>query len=130
MHEELISTLEAEVQGEVRFDRTSRILYSTDASMYQIEPLGVVIPNCREDVVAVIQIANRFGVPVLPRGGGTGLAGQSVGKAVIMDFSKYLNRILELDAEAGWVRVQPGVVLDECIPEASPAPICTRCGHK
>ena len=110
---DLSTALERELAGEVRFDKASRILYSTDASMYQIEPLGVVLPKHRRDVVRVMQLAREFGVPVLPRGGGTALAGQSVGPAVIMDLSKFMNDILELNEEEGWVRVQPGVVLDE-----------------
>ena len=109
----LISALERELSGEVRFDRASRILYSTDASMYQIEPVGVVLPRHRQDVLRVMRLAGEFGVPVLPRGGGTALAGQCVGPAVIMDLSKYMNEILELNEDEGWVRVQPGVVLDE-----------------
>lgn len=111
--EALVEALEEAVEGEVRFDRASRVLYSTDASLYEIEPLGVVIPEKRQDVLAVHRLADQFGVPLIPRGGGTGLAGQSVGRAVIMDMSKYMNSILELNAEEGWVRVQPGVVLDQ-----------------
>ncbi len=109
----LLKALERELSGEVRFDKASRILYSTDASMYQIEPLGVVLPRHRQDVLRVIRVAREFGVPVLPRGGGTALAGQCVGRAVIMDMSKFMNEILELNEEEEWVRVQPGVVLDE-----------------
>ena len=109
----LVNALEREVEGEVRFDRASRVLYSTDASLYQIEPLGVVMPRNRRDIVAVHRIAETFGVPVIPRGGGTGLAGQSVGRAVVMDLSKYMNGILDFDPEQRRVRVQPGVVLDE-----------------
>ena len=109
----LLSALERELSGEVRFDKASRILYSTDASMYQIEPLGVVLPRHRQDVLRVLRLAGEFGVPVLPRGGGTALAGQCVGPGVIMDLSKFMNNILELNEEEGWVRVQPGVVLDE-----------------
>ncbi|MCZ6632202.1 MAG: FAD-binding protein [bacterium] len=111
--EGLVQKLEQAVKGEVRFDHTSRILYSTDASMYQIKPLGVVLPKDREDVLAVVQLANEFDISLIPRGGGTGLAGQTVGKGIVLDMSKYMNRILELNAQAGWVRVEPGVVLDE-----------------
>jgi FAD/FMN-containing dehydrogenase/Fe-S oxidoreductase len=107
------NALEDGFEGEVRFDRASRVLYSTDASLYQIEPLGVVIPRHPEDVQTCIRLGNEYKVPVLPRGGGTGLAGQSVGRAVVMDMSKYMNRILELNEEEGWVKVEPGVVLDE-----------------
>ncbi|MDE2998603.1 MAG: FAD-binding protein [Gemmatimonadota bacterium] len=109
----LLKALERELAGEVRFDKASRILYSTDASMYQIEPSGVVLPRHRQDVLRVLRLAREFGVSVLPRGAGTALAGQSVGPGVIMDLSKFMNHILELNEEEGWVRVQPGVVLDE-----------------
>ncbi|MBI4525793.1 MAG: FAD-binding protein [Deltaproteobacteria bacterium] len=110
---EIASELRKRLEGEVRFDRYSRLLYSTDASMYEIEPIGVVIPRDRGDVQAVIEIANRFGVPVLPRGGGTSLAGQTVGHAIVLDFSKHMNRVLEVNKEELWCRVQPGLVQDE-----------------
>ncbi|MBS1251967.1 MAG: hypothetical protein MAG451_01001 [Anaerolineales bacterium] len=96
----------------MRFDKYSRVLYSTDASIYQIEPIGVVLPRGTEDVIATLEVASRHGVPVLPRGGGTSLAGQTVGHAIHIDMSKYMNRVLEVNAEEGWVRVQPGVVLE------------------
>ncbi len=80
------------IEGEVRFDPYARSLYSTDASMYQIEPIGVVIPKHTGDVIATVDIARRNQIPVLPRGGGTSLAGQTVGHAVVMDFSKYMNQ--------------------------------------
>ncbi|HAA74029.1 TPA: oxidoreductase [Candidatus Latescibacteria bacterium] len=111
--QQLERRLSEEAGGEVRFDRLSRILYSTDASMYQIEPVGVFLPRSKDDVISAIRLANEMGVPVIPRGGGTGLAGQTVGKALVVDFSKYLNDIIELNVEERWVRVQPGVVLDE-----------------
>ena len=78
--------LRGRIEGEVRFDRYTRALYSTDASIYQVEPLGVVIPRHVGDVEEVVRLAAREGVPVLPRGGGTSLAGQAVGEAVILDF--------------------------------------------
>ncbi|MBI3129066.1 MAG: FAD-binding protein [Candidatus Tectomicrobia bacterium] len=110
--ENLRAELEGTLEGEVRFDPYSRALYSTDASMYQIDPIGVVIPRSAEDVQKTVRIAAGHGAAVLPRGGGTSLAGQTVGRAVVMDFSKYMNRVLELDAEGGWVRLQPGLVQD------------------
>ena len=109
----LVEELRRQVAGEVRFDKMTRALYSTDASIYQIEPIGVVIPRSVEDVVAVMETADRYGVPVLPRGGGTSLAGQTVGHAVVVDFSKYMREVVEVNAEEGWVRAQPGVILDE-----------------
>ena len=101
------------ISGEVRIDSVTKMLYRTDASMYEIEPLGVVLPATAEDVVHTVRVAAAHGIPLLPRGAGTSLAGQSVGRALHVDYSKYMNKVLELDAEAGWVRVQPGVVLDE-----------------
>src|SRR5437660_1977485 len=101
------------VEGDVRFDAYSRLLYSTDASMYQVEPVGVVIPRHAGDVQAVLEVANHSGTPVLPRGGGTSLTGQAVNRAIVVDFSPHMNRLLELNAEEGWARVEPGLVQDE-----------------
>ena len=112
-YQEIATELKRRIEGEVRFDRYSRLLYSTDASMYEIEPIGVVIPRHKGDVQAVIEVANRFNVPVLPRGGGTALAGQTVGHAIVLDFSKYMNKVLEVNREELWCRVQPGLVQDE-----------------
>jgi len=113
----LVSELEMNIEGEVRFDEYSRILYSTDASIYKIKPIGVVIPQHKEDVIATAKIANENGVPLIPRGAGTGLAGQAIGEGIIVDMSKYMNRILEVNEASdngdAMVRVQPGVVLDE-----------------
>ncbi len=97
--EELADILRKRVSGEVRFDAFSRVLYSTDASIYQMEPVGVVIPRNVEDVLAVIEVANETGVPVLPRAGGTSLAGQTVNHAIVTDVSKYLNEIIEVNKE-------------------------------
>src|SRR6266705_3051872 len=112
-YQAIAAELKKRVEGEVRFDRYSRLLYSTDASMYEIEPIGVVIPRHKGDVQAAIEVANRFGVPILPRGGGTALAGQTVGHAIVLDFSKYMNRVLEVNKEELWCRVQPCLVQDE-----------------
>src|SRR5271167_4355899 len=104
--------LRKELQGEVLFDAFSRGRYSTDASIYQIMPIGVVVPRTEEDAVCALQIAAEAGVPILPRGAGTSQCGQTVGEALIIDHSKYLNRVIEFDAQARTVCVQPGVVLD------------------
>ncbi|MDP2628019.1 MAG: FAD-linked oxidase C-terminal domain-containing protein [Candidatus Rokubacteria bacterium] len=101
------------VAGDVRFDTYSRLLYSTDASMYQVEPIGVVIPRHAGDVQAAVEIADRRGVALLPRGGGTSLTGQTVNHAVVLDFSRHMNRLLEVNEEEGWARVEPGLVQDE-----------------
>src|SRR3954454_21310297 len=105
--------LEQAIAGEVRFDAVSRALYSTDASVYQIEPLGVVVPRTRDDVVAAVRIAARHGVSITARGGGTSQAGQAIGNGVQIDTSKYLNRILEVNVRERWAWIEPGVVLDE-----------------
>src|SRR5574341_862903 len=110
---EIAAALRKRVEGEVRFDRYSRLLYSTDASMYQIEPVGVVVPRHKGDVQAVIEVANKLNVSVLARGGGTSLAGQTVGHSIILDFSKYMKEVLEVNKEELWCRVQPGLVQDE-----------------
>jgi FAD/FMN-containing dehydrogenase/Fe-S oxidoreductase len=101
------------LQGDVLFDRFSRGRYATDASHYQIEPVGVIVPKTVDDVRAALAIAREEGVPLLPRGGGTSQSGQTVGRALVMDFSKYLNRLVSLDAAAGTCVVEPGIVLDE-----------------
>ena len=111
--EALRSDLQHAIAGEVRFDRVSRALYSTDASVYQIEPLGLVVPKSRDDLVRVVEIARRHGVSITMRGGGTSQAGQAIGSGIIVDTSKYLNRVLEVNVEERWAIVEPGVVLDE-----------------
>jgi FAD/FMN-containing dehydrogenase/Fe-S oxidoreductase len=108
----LQAELKARINGEVRFDRTSRMLYSTDASNYQIEPVGVVIPKSLDDAIGAIELAASHGVPVLPRGGGSSLAGQTVGAALVIDFSKYLSRIIDLNVEEGTVLAEPGLNLE------------------
>lgn len=113
MTPDLEQALRAAVSGEVRFDAWSRHQYSTDASMYAIEPIGVVFPRSADDVAAAVRVAGQFGVPVLPRGGGTSLAGQTVGHAVVLDFSRQMHALVGLDAEAQLARVQPGLVQDD-----------------
>ena len=105
--------LREKVRGEVRFDEGSRALYTTDASNYRQVPLGVVLPKDAEDVVETVAICRRFHAPLLSRGGGTSLAGQTCNVAVIMDMSKYMHTILELDPQKRLARVQPGLILDD-----------------
>ena len=100
------------VKGEVRFDRGSRALYATDASNYRQIPIGLVVPRDDQDVIATLAACRKYGAPVLPRGAGTSLAGQCCNVAVVLDFTKYMNKILELDLIGRFARVQPGVVLD------------------
>jgi FAD/FMN-containing dehydrogenase/Fe-S oxidoreductase len=108
----LAAVLRSRIQGEVRFDPGSRALYATDASNYRQVPIGVVLPRNNDDVLAAISACREFGAPLLCRGGGTSLAGQCCNVAVVLDFSKYMARILEIDPTRRIARVQPGVVLD------------------
>jgi len=109
----LETELRAALEGEVRFDDGSRALYATDASNYRQVPIGVVVPRTIDDVVETVSVCRRHGAPVLARGGGTSLAGQCCNVAVVLDFSKHLNGIVELDPGKRRARVQPGLVLDD-----------------
>ena len=110
---ELGNELKKRLKGQVNFDRMTRALYATDASIYQMDPIGVVFPQDVEDVVNTVTFAASHGIPVLPRGGGTGLAGQTVNHAVVMDFSRNMNHLCEMNAEESWAWVEPGIVLDQ-----------------
>ena len=109
---ELEQDLKRDVRGEVRFDRGSRAMYATDGSNYRQVPIGLVVPHDGEDVIAAIAACRKYGAAVLARGAGTSLAGQCCNVAVVLDFTKYMNRILEIDPTQMFARVQPGVVLD------------------
>src|SRR5437879_8686707 len=104
--------LRATIRGEVRFDDGDRALYSEDSSNYRQIPIGVVIPRDRSDVIATVAECRKFGAPITCRGGGTSLAGQCCNVAVVIDFSKYMNHVLGIDAENKLIRVEPGIVLD------------------
>ena len=108
--QELIADLQRAVPH-VAFDRMTRLLYSTDSSIYQMMPIGVVFPRHPDEVSAAVEIAGKHNFPVLPRGGGSSLAGQAINHALVLDFSRYLDKILEIDREAHTVRVQPGINL-------------------
>jgi FAD/FMN-containing dehydrogenase len=109
---ELARELSRALDGEVRFGDGDRALYSTDASNYRQVPIGIVVPRSVDDVVTTIALCRRHGAPLVPRGGGTSLAGQSTNTAVVIDFSKYLNQVLEIDPDRRLARVQPGTILD------------------
>jgi len=115
----LARELRNHISGEVRFDSGSRALYSTDGSNYRQVPIGVVLPKSREDIEEAVKICRSFGAPILARGGGTSLAGQCCNIAVVLDCSKYFNRIVELDPQRKQARVQPGAVLDWLRDEAN-----------
>lgn len=108
-----IDHLKQSIKGDVLDDAFSLGIYSTDASIYQIKPLVVVLPRDETDVKRAVEIARMNKIKILPRGGGTSLAGQTVGEAMVLDFSKYMNKILEFNEEERWIRVQPGRVRDE-----------------
>jgi FAD/FMN-containing dehydrogenase/Fe-S oxidoreductase len=105
--------LESRLEGEVRFDKVSRALYSTDASVYQIEPIGVVVVKSRADLVETVNVCREFGCSMTMRGGGTSQAGQAIGAGLQVDTSKYFNRLIEVNAAERWARIEPGIVLDE-----------------
>src|SRR5262245_11881202 len=109
---DLADDLRRSIRGEVRFDTGSRALYATDSSNYRQVPIGVVIPRDPDDVVAAVEVCRQHGAPLLSRGGGTSLAGQCCNVAVVMDMSKYVNRVLDINTQTRLARVQPGVVLD------------------
>src|ERR1700751_4704942 len=108
----LESSLRQAISGEVRFDAGSRALYATDGSNYRQVPIGVVIPKSRQDVIETVAPCRKFGAPLLSRGGGTSLAGQCCNVAVVIDWSKYLHNIVELNVENKFARVQPGTICD------------------
>ena len=111
LREQLAARLRRETTGEVLFSRADRGRYSTDASIYQIEPVGVLVPRTIADVTTAMAIARERGVPVLPRGGGTSQCGQTVNRALVLDCSKYLRHVLEIDPDRQRAVVQPGMVL-------------------
>ena len=108
----LAARLRGAIEGEVRFDAFTRGRYATDASIYQVEPIGVIVPRTEEDLRAAVAIAEEEGIPVLPRGGGTSQCGQTVNTALVIDCTRHLNRVIEHDPESHEVTVQPGIVLD------------------
>jgi len=110
---DFLNELSNHISGDLRTDPYNRLLYSTDSSIYQVMPYGVLLPKNDEDVHAAVELASKYKTPLLPRTGGSSLAGQAVNEALVIDMSKHLDRVLEVNPEERWVRVQPGVVLDE-----------------
>src|SRR5215204_7746263 len=111
LHPDFVNELHKRFTGDIRLDPASRILYSTDASIYQIEPLGVAFPKIQEDLHAAVELAAKYIVPVLARGAGTSLAGQAIGNALILDCSRWLDSLIEIDPESKTATVEPGLVL-------------------
>ena len=110
---DFLAELRKHANGALRTDAYSKILYSTDASIYQVMPYGVLIPENNEHVHAAVELAAKYEIPILPRTAGSSLAGQAVNEALVIDMSRHLNEIVEVNTEEQWVRVQPGIVLDE-----------------
>jgi FAD/FMN-containing dehydrogenase/Fe-S oxidoreductase len=111
--EKLEKELRAGIKGEVRFGDGDRGMYASDAGNYRMVPIGVVLPKDADDVMHVLAVCRRHGAPIVARGGGTGIPGQTVNVAVLLDFSKYMNRVVEMNPDRKYARVQPGIVLDE-----------------
>ncbi len=110
---DFLAELRKQVNGALRTDTYSKILYSTDASIYQVMPHGVMVPEHIEHVQAAVELAAKYNIPLLPRTAGSSLAGQAVNEALVVDFTRHLNEIVEVNEEEQWVQVQPGIVLDE-----------------
>jgi len=120
LHPDFLNELRKHFTGDIRLDAASRILYSTDASMYQIEPLGVAIPKTQDDLHAAVELAARYKIPLLPRGSGSSLGGQAIGRALILDCSRWLDSIIKVDPESRTATVEPGVVLADLNAAAAP----------
>ncbi|MGB0386685.1 MAG: FAD-binding oxidoreductase [Ardenticatenaceae bacterium] len=110
--EEMVAELGESLAGEAKFDWLTRQIYSTDASMYRVVPAGVVFPKDGDDVAAAVEIAGRYDVPVVPRGGGTSISGQTIGNGLVIDYSRHINRIIELNPQEQWVHVEAGANLE------------------
>ena len=109
----LFTDLDKRIEGDILLDDYSLGMYATDASIYQIKPIAIVLPKTNDDVRLAIKLASENGISILPRGAGTSLAGQTVGESMILDFSKYMNSIIEINEAEQWVRVQPGMARDD-----------------
>ena len=105
--------LNPKISGDIRTDLKTRMIYGTDASIYQIIPIGVAFPKSKDDLQQIMSYAFDKEISITPRGGGTSLGGQTVGEGLIIDFSMYMNKVLDFNPEENWVEVQPGIILDE-----------------
>ena len=110
---EIKNNLNNKISGEIRSDEKTRMIYSTDASIYQIVPQAVAFPKSDEDLQIIMEYAFNNNIPITPRGGGTSLAGATVGSGIIVDFSMFMNKVLNYNPDENWVEVQPGIILDE-----------------
>ena len=110
---EFVRELQNLISGEIRTDPVSRVLFSTDASIHQIEPLGVVFPRSSEELIPIVEFCRQYGVPVIPRGSGSGLAGACIGQGLVIDCSRYLNHLVSINPDECTAVVEPGLVLDD-----------------
>ncbi|MFQ5729890.1 MAG: FAD-binding oxidoreductase, partial [Waddliaceae bacterium] len=111
--EQLFQEIKENIKGEVRFDEVSRKVYSVDASIYEVEPLGIVLPKTKADILRIVEIASKYGIPVVARGAATGIAGGCISTGIVLDISKYLDRVLEVNIEEEYVVCEPGVIQDD-----------------
>jgi FAD/FMN-containing dehydrogenase/Fe-S oxidoreductase len=118
---EIVSKIKSSISGEIKTDRITRVLYSTDASIHKIEPLGVVLPRTIDELETIVTLADQYQIPLIPRGSGSSLAGQSIGKGLIIDCSRYLNKLIEINREEKSAVVEPGLILDDlnCVAKKS-----------
>jgi FAD/FMN-containing dehydrogenase/Fe-S oxidoreductase len=110
---EVVAKLKSSITGEIKTDPVSLVLFSTDASIHKIEPMGVVFPRYVDELIPIVQICNQYRIPIIPRGSGSGLAGQSIGRGLIIDCSRYLTKLVSINPEEQSVTVEPGLILDD-----------------
>ena len=110
---EVIAKLNNSITGEIKTDQVTRVLYSTDASIHKIEPMGVVFPRNTDELITIGQICNQYKIPIIARGSGSGLAGQSIGKGLIIDCSRHINKLVSINPEDQTATVEPGLILDD-----------------
>ena len=110
---EILSSIKNSINGEIKTDRVTRILYSTDASIHKIEPLGVVFPQNCEDIETIVALAYQYNIPLIARGSGSSLAGQSIGNGLIIDCSRYINKLIEINPDENTAVVEPGLIVDD-----------------
>src|SRR4030043_474522 len=111
--QEFVEKLKSSIKGEVKTDPVTRVLYSTDAAIHKIEPLGVCFPCNLEELETIVKLCDQYTIPLIPRGSGSSLAGQSIGDGLIIDCSRYLNKLVEINQEGKYVVVEPGLILDD-----------------
>jgi FAD/FMN-containing dehydrogenase len=110
---EVVAKLKKSITGEIKTDPITRVLFSTDASIHKIEPLGVVFPRTIDELIPIVQICNQYGISIIPRGSGSGLAGQAIGRGLVIDCSRYTNKLININPEEQSAIMEPGLILDD-----------------